>query len=227
MHAWLDGVAAEGYGHAPASLITGEEHTQPFPGDLTIKPRAFESRLDWGRYIDTLLTGDSATSLQANHGLWAWLTLVLFDQVCPPDGQGRRKVSHRARYIPTGSDFRTYYRHLLEGPWRIVRAHRDNPERTLVLLAGPLHSPGDIYEQLASRQELATSRTVLEVATSLYIDPQSRKRKRGSGGSGAGSPRRLADVLLQFDLTFDIYAMEPQGLLRMLPKEFDRFRPAT
>jgi hypothetical protein len=41
---------------------------------------------------------------------------------------------------------------------------------------------------------------------------------------GAGCARRLADVLKQFDVTWDLYAMTTDGLLGLLPGEFDRFR---
>src|SRR5262249_16830000 len=116
--------------------------------------------------------------------------------------------------------------HLLAGPYRIYRAHRDNPQRALVLLCGPLDRPGDIVEQFASRQELVTNPTVIESATRLYVDPATNRPRRGAGGKSAGSARRLADVLEQFDVTWDLYTLTPDGLLTLLPHEFDRFRPA-
>lgn len=222
MHRWLDEAAAASK-VAPAELIEGaySEGTD-YPGD--IEPRSLETRLEWAQYIDPRFGPAPASAIQADAGLWAWLTLYYFDLVCPLGRDGRRKISHRARYVPSGSDFRTYYRHLLEGAWRVFRAHRDDPQRTRALLAAPLNAPGELYEQFAARQELVTSATVLEVATRLYIDPSSGARKRGSGGARKGSPRRLAQVLTQFDVTYDIYAMAPDQLLTMLPAEFDRFR---
>jgi len=65
----------------------------------------------------------------------------------------------------------------------------------------------------------------MEVTTNLYLTPGSTRPERGAGGAGAGSPRRLAEVLAQFDVTHDIYGMEPGRLLAVLPSEFDRFRP--
>ena len=43
----------------------------------------------------------------------------------------------------------------------------------------------------------------------------------------AASARRLADVLLQFDVTWDLYAMKANNLLELLPKEFKKFLPPT
>jgi hypothetical protein len=129
------------------------------------------------------------------------------------------------RWIPEVNNFQRYYRHLLAGPYRIFRAHRDDPERALALLCGPLDKPGDIVEQLASRQEIVTNKAIMLGATRLYIDPATRKPRRGAGGRSGGSPRRLADVLKQFDVTWDLYAMTADNLLGLLPSEFDRFRP--
>lgn len=82
----------------------------------------------------------------------------------------------------------------------------------------------EIVAQLAARQELITNPAVIEAATALYIDSKSEQPKKGSGGQATGSPRRLADVLNQFDITWDLYAMNSEKILEMLPKEFDRFK---
>lgn len=107
---------------------------------------------------------------------------------------------------------------------RILRReeHRDydDPEH-------PLHTPGDLVEQLASRQELVTNRAFLAAATALYVDPQTGQPKRGGGGKSRGTARRLADFCNQIDVTWDLYALEPTELLAKLPKEFQRFQPAA
>jgi hypothetical protein len=64
------------------------------------------------------------------------------------------------------------------------------------------------------------------MATKLYLDESTGERKKGAGGKGLGSPRRLAAVLDQFDVTWDLYAMSVKEFWTVLPKEFDKFRPA-
>ena len=49
---------------------------------------------------------------------------------------------------------------------------------------------------------------------------------KGAGGKGGGSPRRLADILWQFDVTWDLYAMSLKEFWAVLPQEFEKFRPA-
>jgi hypothetical protein len=74
------------------------------------------------------------------------------------------------RAMPLVDNYQKFYRHLLVGPFLIVRAHRDAPDRAIAMLCNPLWKPGEIAEQLASRKELVTNRAVAEVATRLYYD---------------------------------------------------------
>lgn len=227
LHAWLDHLGSSGVGEPPDELLTAGKYVQVSSIEGEIEPRGFATRYEWALYIETILANEPATVIQARDGLWAWLTVVYFDQVCPLDGNGRRRLRERARYVPTGGNFRKYYRHLLSGPWRLVRAHRDAPSRTLGLLAGPMDTPGEIYEQLVATQSLVTSPTVVQVASHLYFDFATGRRKPGAGGSGPGSPRRLAKVLGQLDLTFDTYGIGCDDLLALLPAEFNRFAQST
>lgn len=194
-------------------------------GAIEIDPNLqFRDRFASAKYLNRLLGGLEA-GVERDVGLWAWLSLLYFDQLCPKDRAGKRKVGEQARYIPVPNAFQKFYRHLLLGPFLIYRAHANDPSCARVMLANPVSAPGDIVEQLASRQELVTNRAVVAVATALYVDSASGQLKRGSGGKGSGSPRRLADFVNQVDLTYDLYAMTPNELLGLLPKEFDRFRP--
>jgi hypothetical protein len=211
----------------PTSLLTDPDMSEQSPVAVEIEPHVFANRFQLAEYFSDRLPRSGIRELEKDKGLWAWLSLYFFDQLCPVDGNGRRKPGNRARWIPATTDYRKYYRHLLAGPYRIYRAHRDNPSRALALLSGPLDKPGDIVEQLASRQEIITNKAIVETATKLYIDTSTKRPKRGAAGKSAGSARRLAEVLNQFDVTWDLSVMDSPGLLTLLPKEFDRFRPTN
>jgi hypothetical protein len=222
MNSWLDQVHGQPATSVPPEFMVPGTLAERTGYESEIEVAGFASRYDWARYANDRLIDVPDARIQRDTGLWAWFTLVYFDLVAPAVG-GIRKLGQRARYVPTGTDFRTYYRHLLAGPWQILAAHRDDPERTRATLAGRLDKPGELYEQLASRMELATSSTVQATAKALYMDSATGRLKRGAGGQGPGSPRRFADTLMQFDRTFDIYAMPVASLVRLLPREFDRF----
>ncbi len=209
----------------PEDTLTDPGTSEELQVDVEVEQREFSSRMELAQYLDGKFEDAGLTGFERDKGLWGWLALFFFDQLCPPDTEGRRKPGELARWIPAVGDFRKYYRHLLAGPCLVYRAHKDHPDSALALLCGPVHKPGDIVEQLASRQELVTNTAVMEVATTLYVDPDTRQPRRGAAGRGGGSARRLADVLNQYDVTWDLYSMTAQELAEMLPPEFDRFLP--
>lgn len=210
----------------PVALLT-EDATSEQAAPVDIARQSFGSRFAAGQWLHETLEAARLPDVARDFGLWAWLSLLHFDEVCPPDGRGHRKPGERARHIPEVHNFRRYYRHLLAGPWRMVRAHRDDPARALVVLHNPVNMPGDLAEQVMARQEIVTNRTAMAAATKLYIDAQTGKRRPGAAGKSRGSVRRLADFCNQIDVTWDLYAMEPDELLAKLPKEFQRFQPTA
>ena len=187
--------------------------------EIEVEARSFVNRFAAGEYLYCFLGDSNISNLDEDRGIWAWLSAFYFDQLCP-DGT---KPGRDYRWVPAVNSFRNYYRHLLAGPYFIYRAHRDNPQHAMAVLATPLHRPGDIVEQLASRQELVTNHSVLEAATRLYIGEDGLPKPRAAG-RGAGSTRRLADVLTQLDLTWDLYDLSTEKLLELLPPEFDEFK---
>ncbi|HXR46606.1 MAG TPA: hypothetical protein VN784_04125 [Candidatus Limnocylindrales bacterium] len=211
----------------PVEMLEDPALTELIPGDVDVPKRSFNNRLEAGRFLNELFGTAKVDLPERDQGLWTWLTLFYFDEVCPKDGNGRRNPKDEARLIAQVDNFQRFYRHLLLGPYLIVRAHHDQPERAIAFLCKPLWEPGEIVEQLASRKELVTNHAVAEVATRLYYDPPTGSFKRGAGSSVKGAPRRLAALLNQLDLTYYLYGMTADELLALLPKEFDRFRRQT
>lgn len=208
---------------APTGLLSSPENTELLPVDLEVEPRDFATRFEAAEYLHQRFVTVGLVDAERDAGMWAWLSFFYFDSVCPVGPGGVRKPGASARHIPEVGNFQRYYRHLLAGPYRIYRTHRADPERAMALLCQPLDSPGDVVEQLASRQELVTNPGVIGLATKLYVDMTSRRPKRGAGGKGGGSARRLSDVLEQFDLTWDLYAASADELASVMPREFARF----
>jgi hypothetical protein len=192
---------------------------------IEIETRKFANRLEAAEYLHTKLSVTSLLNIESDKGLWAWLALFYFNQLCPPDREGNRKPGDLARWIPDTGNFRKYYRHLLAGPYRIYRMYRDNPSLSMILLCQPVFKPGDIVEQIASRQELITNKAVVAAATKLYLDSDSNRPRTGASGKGNGSARRLVDILNQFDVNWDLYSMSSSEIISMLPSEFSKFKP--
>jgi hypothetical protein len=208
----------------PRELLEDEALSEILNVPVDIEPRSFATRLEAGIFLNNLVKQAVVAQPERDKGLWSWLTLFFFDEVCPKDGHGKREPQDEARLIAQVDNFQRFYRHLLLGPFLVVRAHEDNPARAMAFLCNPLWKPGEIAEQLASRKELVTNQAVAELATKLYYDPAKQTFRRGAGSSVKGAARRLAALLNQLDLTWYLYGMSDQDILRLLPKEFDRFR---
>ncbi len=225
----INDLRAEPATEPPPGLLEDDAYSAIVPPGTEVAARSFATRMEAARYLHGVLDGLEGFDVLRDVGLWAWLSLLFFDAVCPPGAGGRREVGDNARYVPAASDYRRYYRHLLAGPYGIFRAHGDEPDRATILLCGPLDKPGDIAEQIASRQEIVTNPGIVGLATKIYYDPVGRSFKRGSAskGNSPGTVRRLIDVLNQFDLTWDLYSMSSERIMAKLPKEFDKFRPPS
>lgn len=182
-----------------------------------------QSKIEATKYLTELLEG-AKVSPETDKALWAWLALYYFDAVHKKKSTGEYDLGVVNRWIPDFDNYQTYYRHLLAGPWNIYRQHNGDEAVIGGILAGEIHTPGDLFEQIASRQELATSAPILSVVSELYFDQEKRSLKKGSGSKGPGTPRRLSAVLDQFKMTYDFYAIEPSYLSGLLPKEFNRFK---
>ena len=130
-----------------------------------------------------------------------------------------------AQTLATSSDHepQRYYRHLLYGPYSVVKAHPTEHEGLRVLLGNPVDKPGDVWEQIASRQDLIASPKIVAALGRLYYDPERHMAKPG--------PQRKVPARAQVrqrGCPAGLH-MGPLGgadkdtLLLMLPPEFEPF----
>ena len=189
---------------------------------LIPRPHAsFDSRYDLGVELVDLLDGLDLAETQADADLWDWLSLCLIDQICPPDEARRRKPGQIDRYLLQLENHRTRYRHLVRTAWSLVRVHGS---AVRFMLAGRLHVHGEAAEQLGAYQDVITCKPLIAAIGFLAWDADRASLKRGFGGSGPGSARRVPVVAKQFRLTYDLDSMRPAQIQELLPREFDRFR---
>jgi len=223
-HAFLDWISSNPNSEPDLSFLNDESLVEQKFGVEFNPKKKFPNRLGLAKYIYGKLSQCEIENPERNKGLWVWLSLLYFDQLCPPNSKGVRKPGERARWIPDLTSWMRYYRHLVVGPYRIFAAHKDEPELLVAILANDPSTSGDLYEQIASRQQLITNRNVVETINRLYFDEKKKKLKRGAGGKEKGGARRLADTLNQFDLTYDLYSVDTDTLVKLLPNEFSRFK---
>lgn len=218
---WLGRLRADSSLQPPFALLDEPGMTEPIEPAISATPETFQNRMQFAQWLHAAATTANAKVPFRDAGFWSWLTLLLFDQVCPPHN-GNRTVRKDPTYIPD-PDYRRAYRHLLTTAYRVYYLHRDNPSRVRFLLDVPLSVFGELTEQFASRQELIGTPGIMSLANQLFSDPDTGELKKGAGGEAAG---RFGKLLNQYMRTWDIAIMQPEDSARLLPAEFDRFRTA-
>jgi len=219
---YLANVRLEPKSRPPFELLNDGVYSDPFDSDVDVNPVEFSDSFRLGEYICNVFAGSEDRLISRNHGLWSWLALYFFDQVCKPDGSGSRKVLEDAVYVLEEQfSFRRYYRHCIRTPWLAVKEHGEFAK--ILLLTSGRGTRTDINEQLGAYQHLFANKTLIESAYRMYFDPVQQKPLRGAGGKGGGSARRLASVTRQLELTYDIQECTPERFIQLLPKEFRKW----
>lgn len=220
---YLDSLEQDGKLPPPLFLLTDSAYSTSITVDVEMELKSFVTRFEIASYLHSVFVNLGTPNLEKDAQLWAWCSLYYFDILCPVD-KGVRKPRERAAYIPEPENFKRYYRHLLLGPYLIYRAHQDYPARAMALLSVPPHKISEVEAQIAATMELVTNPSIVEIATRLYYNPEEKKLKKGAQNTkGEGIPRRLVAFLNQLDLTWDLYFASTETLLKMLPREFEKF----
>lgn len=204
----------------PVGLLHDGLTSDPFEPAIELDDRPFGDAFELGRYMVEALSPCEGRTISRNHGLWSWLALHYFDRVCRADADGRRKPLEDAVYaLEERFSFRRYYRHCVRTPWLAVSEHGELAK--VLLLTSGRGTRTDIAEQLGAYQDLFANRSVIGAAYAMYFDRDLQKPKKGAGGKGAGSVRRLASVVRQLELTYDLKDCPLPLFLNLLPREFE------
>ncbi|MCA3306790.1 MAG: hypothetical protein ING00_13430 [Roseomonas sp.] len=212
----------------PLHLLT--DHATSLQPDFaaTIVNQQFASRAEFGRYLVGAFKDVGRRRISREAGVWNWLALRYFDQLCPPSDSGARKVLATGHYVLEGRfAHNRYYRHLVRAAWYATELHGD--DATILLTSAGKPSPGigqwgEISEQLAGYQDILGSRTAILVAARLFLDHTGATKRGAASPDGGGSVRRLSTVLRQLAMTHDLRTAELGEVVAMLPNEFEAFR---
>ncbi|MDQ3288598.1 MAG: hypothetical protein M3Q42_10145 [Pseudomonadota bacterium] len=208
----------------PRHLLIDDAFSAPLIPSIEGKPERFGSRMAFARWLSGTADRSGHAIPRSDSGFWAWLSLELFDEVCPQNASGKRKPGADARHIPESSNWRRRYRHLLANPYDVFLLHRDDPTRAMAALVNPLSKPGELTEQFTARVELVSCPGTMALASHLFIDAHTGVRKHGASGDAA---RRFGKLMNQFARTWDLPLTSAPKFAELLPKEFERFRESA
>lgn len=205
----------------PAVFLTSSELTEETVLALPEVPSKFATKRELAEFIARCIPEMMHEDMRVNAGLWTWLAAKLFDQITA----NRTKIKEERAYV-AGLTYEEFYRHLILGPYFTFFMARDNPERVRVLLYDEPTTMNEVMVQFGSYQTLMQNKSLQQVIQQLYYDPDRCRIKRGAGGKGAGTPRRLMSFFRQIELNYDLRSISTENFWSMLPSEFDKFKIA-
>ena len=209
----------------PYELLDDSETSESFGYEIYVEERKILSKYESALYFSDIFREVNMTDVFYNHELWSWLSLFYFDQLCPPDKSGYRKPLKYNLYIhPNINDplvYRTYYRHLIAGPYRIFMQYGEVSRA--ILSSYPINSHPDSIEHIAAFQGLIQNSGIIEAVAKMYFEKKNGgwKPKRGlTSKNKPGNLRRLYKVINQLDMTFDVNGLNGNEIIKILPDEF-------
>ncbi|RPH52812.1 MAG: hypothetical protein EHM85_01545 [Desulfobacteraceae bacterium] len=208
----------------PYHLLEEDRYAVPAYEGIAVEQKLFSSRLEFAKYANSIFSKVVPDDLFNDTGVWSWLSLYYFEQVCPLRSDGLRSPGRDYRHIPD-QGFRIRHRHLLSGAYLVYTIYCLRELLAGFLLYSDLQTESQIYHQIVSRQNLVTNPVVVEAAGLLYFNKKTKRPKKGAFQTNkAGTLNRFVMVMQQLDLNYDLYSMESFELLDLLPPEFDRWK---
>lgn len=202
----------------PKELLEGAEYTRQFRGELTVARRwhPFASRREVGEYLAPRLE-PFRTSIADRTSFWSWIGMFHFeDTVRIVDGAVQLSPLDETFVIDPmdRQNLRGIHRHGLRSAWLVYEVHGEDAP---FLLDQSPWARGDIADRILQSQRIFNSAGVVPLILRLYTD--GNRQKRGFQGRPGGL-RHLLRVLDQLERTYDIYGMNPDALVRILPPDF-------
>lgn len=210
----------------PREMLEDGRFSEPFIPEIEVGQKQFENAYEFGLYLNSVLSECEPREISRNHALWSWLALFFFDVIAKPAASGNRKILEEAVYVlDKRFSFQRYYRHLVRTPWLAVRMYGEQAK--VLLIASGSGTRTEVNEQIGAYPDLFGCKTVIDATYRLYFDVEAQKPKRGTSGKAGGTPRRLAAVVRQLQLTYDLNDCPVEEFLRLLPQEFSKWLPTS
>jgi hypothetical protein len=225
--------------------------TKVISSEPVLELREFASRRQCGEYFVELFNVNYEALRSASIDpsvsveLWAWLSAYWCGWLQQKDGNPLRlgnggTLGERSRWFFEPTNRRRYYRHLLAGPYLIVAANQDEPQRAQILLYNAVVNPNTRWvETICGSEEVIFNKRLLGALSAKLIDPSTGKpnssakalTRRGSYFVNReidelGTIDRLTQVYNQLMRTWDLNVTDLPQMSGLFGAEFAEFFPA-
>ena len=214
-------------------LLTNPRYSYPFHPYVEVEIRDFLTRREVGESLSASFAdaGVGDPAIIEDHDAWSWLAMRCIAPKSEDDNVELGRTANMAYVFDpkreTGQNLtRAKWRNFMRLSYEIYVQHG---EGAWLMLNERPRSLSQFTMRLAQAPELFRAKGIVPLAHMLYADRDTGRLKRDStaqqrSSAPPGSLPRLIDVLNQLYMNYDVYGMEAERLIELLPSEFDRFR---
>lgn len=228
-------------------MLEHPEWTMRITEEPVVELTKFSNRMHCGKYFYDLFK-ENQPSLRAasidpavSVELWAWLSAFWGDWLQQKDGTPLKlgnggTVGEKSRWVFEPNNRRRYYRHLLAGPYLIMAANDDEPQRAQILLYNPVVTPNTRWvETICGSEEVIFNKRLLGALSTHLLDSSgqptpsaARLTRRNTyfakrDQDEVGTIDRLTQVYNQLVQTWDLNATDLQQMRNLFGDEFTKF----
>jgi hypothetical protein len=220
---WIEDLRRDPSLAVPVDLLDSAETSLSAPTPVALPAGPFGTKFEMARQLLPAIIALETSRIPEGlwPGVWDWMALNFFDEICPAVS-GARRARAVERYCYAG-DYRKNHRHRVLGP---IAFYRVGHEAAQLFLSSEPEKLSDQEEQIGSRQEIAASSALLQAMALLYWKSSENRPLRGWAPNSAkpGSLRRFVALVGQLSRTYDLQATQPEAIIKLLPKEFHPWR---
>lgn len=203
----------------PKGISMNEELTNDSRFEVSeLLNKEFLSLFDFAKYLNQLNGNLHLTRFPCEQ--WSWLACSFFNVVCKKESDKwiMRSIN---RYLYE-KNYRDSVQHLVAVPYNAYRLHG---EYSKALLTSKSHVFPYILKEVAGRQEVFHNKGIVECIYKIFFDEKANKIKRNAADKeGPGTIRRFMQIMKQLDVNYDLFGMNGQQIMALLPPEFDKWK---
>ncbi|MCH2026272.1 MAG: hypothetical protein MK172_11070 [Verrucomicrobiales bacterium] len=215
----------------PSNLLEDSLFSCEIPNSPDLPEMSFSTKFELAEVLAPIVEQLYENGLDDDkwEGVWNAMALQYFDSICRRDKDGKWKPNKGKEFYIYDSDFTRFYRHRIKGPVRLYQAGGRALEPFFQVLP---HIHGDFEEFVGSSQELVSAQVIL-VLKALYAKQDDSGIVAGFSTRknfpsiekklpAPGTIRRFVQVFKQLKRTYDLFGIDPDPFMDLLPEEFSR-----
>ncbi len=213
----------------PEYVLTDPQFAKPLEPETRLKQNKFGNKRVAGAYLEHRLQHLDYRQVIGNYPLWSWIGMFYIETLSERNSDGTILMQRRPDYAHVidrneVSQTRDAHAHRLMHSYELYTTHG---EKAWWMLDQPVYAYPGFIQRVIRSPERFRSPGVIDLVHMLYVNPLtkevSRRASEQNSGDLPGGLLRLNVILDQLSVNYDIYGMDADRIMELLPAEFVPF----